>query len=98
MTIEVTLLISILSVGFAVFTGLASYQRAKKADAKTDASALTTVIVKLDGIGADVTEIKADLRNIRSDVQDLHERVVLVEQSAKSLHKRVDKMEGKTTA
>ena len=98
MTIEVTLLISILSVGFAICTGFASYQRAKKADDKTDASELTTVIVKLDGIGADVTEIKADLRNIRSDVQELHERVVLVEQSAKSLHKRVDKMEGKTSA
>lgn len=95
MTIEITLLISIVSVSFAIFTGLASHQRNKKADDKADATELTTVIVKLDGISTGVAEIKSDMRNIRSDVQALHERVVVVEQSAKSLHKRVDMLEGK---
>lgn len=55
---------------------------------------MTTVIVKLEAIGTGVSEIKSDIRNIKSDVQELRDRVIIVEQSVKSAHKRLDSFEG----
>ncbi|MBP3542719.1 MAG: hypothetical protein J6J86_00670 [Lachnospiraceae bacterium] len=95
MTVELSLVISIVSVGFAVITGIWNLSRNKKHDDKKEATELATVIVKLENISKDTSEIKSELRSVKSDVQDLHERVAIVEQSYKSLHKRVDKFEGR---
>lgn len=71
-------------------------KRNKTTDDRKEATELATVIVKLENISKDTSEIKSELRSVKSDVQDLHERVAIVEQSYKSLHKRVDKFEGRT--
>ena len=93
MTVEVALLISGVSLAFALYQGITNMKRNKTQDDKQDASQLTTVIVKLENIGEGVNEIKSDMRNIKEDVQELRERVVAVEQSAKSAHHRVDLLE-----
>lgn len=95
MTIEVSIMISVVSVAFALYAGISNLKRNKAADDKNDATQMTTVIVKLESIGDGVSEIKNDMRNIRADVQNLHERVVAVEASTNSLHKRIDRVEGK---
>lgn len=61
MTIEVAILISGLSLAFAIYQGIANIRRNQKADDKNEASQLTTVIVKLDHIVTCVTEIKTEL-------------------------------------
>lgn len=58
-----------------------------------DTSQITTVIVKLENIAEGISEIKADIRNVKEDVQTLRERIVAVEASAKSAHKRLDGIE-----
>lgn len=93
MTIEVALLISGVSLAFALYQGITNIKRNRTQDDKQDASQLTTVIVKLENIGEGVNEIKSDMRNIKEDVQELRERVVAVEQSTKSAHHRIDLME-----
>ena len=40
-------------------------------------------------------EIKSDMRNMRNDIQDLRDRLIIVEQSTKSAHHRLDGLEGK---
>ncbi len=95
MTIEIALLISGVSLAFSIYQGITGMKRNKASDDKKDASELTTVIVKLENIGTGVTEIKSDMKNIRADIQDLRERVVVVEQSTKSAHHRLDALEGK---
>lgn len=90
MTIEIALLISAASLGFGIYQGVSNLKRNKATDDKKDATEMTTVIVKLESIGTGVTEIKSDMRNIREDIQDLRERVVVVEQSTKSAHHRID--------
>lgn len=92
MTIEVALIISVVNLALAAYTGITSMKRNKATDDKKDATEMTTVIVKLENIGAGVAEIKSDMRNIKEDIQDLRERVVVVEQSAKSAHHRLDSM------
>lgn len=94
MTIEVALLISGISLAFGIYQGIANLKRNKATDDKKDATEMTTVIVKLESIGTGVTEIKSDMKNIRQDLQDLRERVVVVEQSTKSAHHRINTLEG----
>lgn len=94
MTIEIALLISIISVGFGVYQGISNMKRNKSTDDKKEANEMTTVIVKLESIGTGVTEIKADMKNIRADIQELRERLVVVEQSSKQAHHRIDEIIG----
>lgn len=93
MTIEVALLISVLSVGFGIWAGLSNIKRNDKNDAKADASQLTTVIVKLENIGTGITEIKNEMSNVKNDIKESRERLIKVEESAKQAHKRLDALQ-----
>lgn len=95
MTIEVSLIIAIISLGFALYSGIFNLKRNRAADNRQAASQLTQVMVKLDIMNDMLSEIKADIGNIRSEVQDLRERLVIVEQASKSLHHRMDALEEK---
>lgn len=97
MTIEVTILISVVSVSAAIFFGLKSAHRADKQDieqqkkeAAAEAANNTAVLVKLETIGVGVTEIKSEIQSMKTDVRELSERLVVVEQSTKSAHKRLN--------
>lgn len=90
MTLEIATAISIASVTFSILFGIANMKRNMKSDNEKDATQIATVIVKLDAIGGDVSSIKAEMARTNGEVRALMERVVVVEQSTKSLHKRVD--------
>jgi peptidoglycan hydrolase CwlO-like protein len=92
---NITTYISIASLFVALYVAVTNSKRSMTHDERQASERMTTVIVKLENIGNGVNEIKADIRNIKSDVQELRERVVAVEQSTKTLHKRVDEVEGK---
>lgn len=97
MTIEIALLLSVISVGFGVFSALSSKQRNDRKDtqgeAEDKAATHTMLITKLENIADDVKDIKRDYRETRNEVQSLSERVVVVEQSLKSYHKRLDTLQ-----
>ena len=89
MTIEIALLISGVSLAFGIYQGVSNLRRNNKADDKNDATQLTTVIVKLENIGNDVSEIKSDMRNVKEDMKDINVRLVKMEQQVKVLNKTV---------
>lgn len=93
MTLEIATAISIASVTFSILFGIANMKRNMKTDNEKEATQIATVIVKLDAISNDVSSIKAEMARTNGEVRALMERVVVVEQSAKSLHKRVDDMQ-----
>lgn len=93
MTIEVALLISGLSVGFGIWSGITNNKRNEKNDNKSEASALTTVIVKLETIGTGIAEIKSEMSNVKLDIKEDRERIIKVEESSKQAHKRMDTCE-----
>lgn len=97
MTIEIALLLSIISVGFGVFSAVSSKMRNDRKDTESEAEEKvgthTLLMTKLENIADDVKDIKRDYRETNIEVQNLRERVVAVEQSLKSYHKRLD---GKT--
>lgn len=91
MTIEVALLISVISVAFGIWSGVTNIKRNEKNDTKADATELTTVIVKLENIGNDISEIKNDMKNVKDDMKDINIRLVKMEQQVKVLNKAVFK-------
>lgn len=93
MSIDVALLISIVSLGFSMFAGISNLKRSAKADDKKDAAEITTVIVKLENIGNGITEIKNEISNVKNDIKEDRERIIRVEESAKQAHKRLDALE-----
>lgn len=82
------------SVAFAIFFGICSKQRNEKKDTQEDAEQRATtdtmVMVKLENIADDLKDIKRESRENREEMKTLRERVVIVEQSLKSYHKRLD--------
>ena len=94
MTVEISLLLSGISVAFAVFFGISSKNRNERKDTEQEtedrASTHTLLMTKLENIADDVKDIKRDYRETNAEVQNLRERVVAVEQSLKSYHKRLD--------
>ncbi len=96
--VEISNLISALSLVVALIVAFVNVRRGNTADDKQEASEMTTLIVKLENISNGVNEIKSDMRNMRNDIQDLRDRLIIVEQSTKSAHKRLDDMESKNTA
>ena len=48
------------------------------------------VVVKLENIADDIKDIKRESRENREEMKQLRERVVIVEQSLKNYHKRLD--------
>lgn len=94
MTLELSIVISVISVSFALYSGISNLKRNGKKDTAEETAQLTTVIVKLENIGDGVAEIKADMKNVKGEVQELRERLVAVEQSTKSAHHRLDDLTG----
>lgn len=94
MTVEISLLLSGISVAFAIFFGISSKNRNDRKDTEQEtedrASTHTLLMTKLENIADDVKDIKRDYRETRSEVQNLRDRVIAVEQSLKSYHKRLD--------
>lgn len=94
MTIEIALLISIVSVAFSIFFGL---KNNKKSDQKEIAERIardTRTDMKLDEISKDVKDVKETVRNIQNDVKDHEGRIVKLEASYKAEHKRLDEIFG----
>jgi uncharacterized protein YpmB len=90
MTIEVSYIISAISVAFAIYFGLSNNKRSQNSEAKSEATQLTTVIVKLETIGNGIAEIKNEISSIKKDSKEDHERIIKLEESTKSAHKRLD--------
>lgn len=88
-----TLAISIAGLLISIWVAATNNRRSDKHDDKQEASELTTLIVKLENISGGINEIKSDMRNMRGDIQDLRDRLIIVEQSTKSAHHRIDTVE-----
>ena len=88
-------IISVISLIVAAVVGFTNIKRNQNTDNRQAQAEMTTVIVKLETLNNNVSEMKADVRNTRTDLQEIRDRVIIVEQSAKSAHHRIDVIEGK---
>ena len=78
-------IISFLSLLLAIYTFLSK-------NSKESTTELTTVIVKLENIGAGITDIKAEIAGLKTDQREDHDRLIKVEASVATMWKRVDEL------
>lgn len=97
MTVELGVVLTILSLIVAI----QGYQLNKTKSIKDDGRQSAEVSAQLHYISKGVSDIQLDMKDIRLDmkandqkVQDVVQRVTRVEESTKSAHKRLNKMEG----
>lgn len=77
--------ISLISLLLAIYTFLSK-------NSKENTTELTTVIVKLENIGAGITDIKAELAGLKTDQKEDHDRLIKLESSVSTVWKRVDEL------
>lgn len=53
------------------------------------------IIVKLETINENVKEVKSDMKDVKSDMERVKERLIIVEESTKAAHKRIDGLSSK---
>ena len=94
MTIEIALLISIVSVSFSIFFGLKNSKRSDEKEIAERIARDTRTDMKLDEISSNVKEVKETVKSIQSDVKDHEGRIVKLEASYKAEHKRLDEVFG----
>ena len=95
MSVEVALIISLTSAFFAIFFGVINMRRNQKADDKREQSDMTTVIVKLEAISSDTTEIKSDIKSLKEDVRNNRDNIIRIDESLKSAWKAITDLQKK---
>jgi hypothetical protein len=92
MTIEIAVILSVLSVGFSIYFGITSNKRNKAKDDKQDASQMTTVLIKLETIGNGITKIETKMDRFEIDRKEDREKLIRVEESLKSAWIRIQEL------
>lgn len=90
---EIIALVSVLIAFVSVLFTVRNSKRNDVQDIERRASENATINTKLDNIQANVIDMKVEISSTNNDVSKLTERVVAVEESAKSAHKRIDSVE-----
>ena len=93
MTVEVALLISVVSVAFSIFFGIKNSKRTDSKDIEERVRDNTRINVKLDNITQATQEIKAEISSMREDIKSHNDRLIKVEESVKSAHHRINTLE-----
>ena len=94
MSIEFNQILTFVSVVAAVYFAFKSNSRANNDEVSKKAQVDAILSQKLDSISDDTREIRKEITDVKVKVNDLSERVVMVEQSTKSAHHRLDRYEG----
>ncbi len=68
-------------------------KRNVKQDTKEETKSFTQVETKIDYISKGVDDIRIDIKSQDRKINDINERLIRVEESAKSAHKRIDNVE-----
>lgn len=91
MTVDVAILISLISAAFAIFFGIMNIKRNAKNDTESSAEEKATVnamvMTKLDRISEDIKDMRRDFKDTQKEVQCLHDRVVILEEGMKRMVK-----------
>lgn len=70
-----------------------TFQRFRDKDIKAEAKEDGSIRTKLDAIGKGVDEIRIDLKANEKQMTRMNEHLIRVDESTKSAHKRIDKLE-----
>jgi chromosome segregation ATPase len=75
--------------------GLKGNRRTDTKEIEERTKANTRINIKLDDISTTTKDIKLELASVRSDIRQQNERLIRLEESNKSAHKRIDNLENR---
>lgn len=81
-------IIPILTVFVAFCSLIVSIYSLVSRNSKESTTELTTVIVKLENIGAGISDIKSEIASMKTDQKEDHDRLIQVESSVSTLWKQ----------
>ena len=93
MTIEIALLISIVSVCLSAIFGFAGYRRNNNNDVETQARRDAIIETKLDQIVINVNELKERFNKVDNKIHELEMHVDTVDRKADKANQRIDEMQ-----
>jgi predicted nucleic acid-binding Zn-ribbon protein len=93
MTIEIALLISIISVVFSVYFGMKNNKRSDTKEIEARVMNDTKINAKLDNISLTMQDVKTEISTMREDLKAYNERLIKVEESCKQAQHRLDLLE-----
>lgn len=88
-------IISIVSVAFAVYMGLSGNRRANDEDREQRIRSETRMDEKLNDVLSTTKDTRDSVRELQKELTDHNNRIISVEESLKSLHRRVDTVESR---
>ncbi len=86
-----TIISLVIALAALLFTAF-SFKRTSHNDTASDASERATMTADIRYIRSSVDDIKLENKSIQRDMVDVRERLVSVENSAKSAHNRIDEL------
>lgn len=95
MTVEITLLISIISVSAAVFFGIKSMKRADVEDIEERAKDNAKIIVKLDNLLQIVSQMQTDIKELTTRLSNDEKATEKLVVKYEELEKRIERLEQK---
>lgn len=95
MDTQTVALISIICTVLGAVIGVLTYNRNRDKDVKNNAKNEAEMKVTLAHISKGVDDIKVDMRATKEQMHSFARDLVRVEESVKSAHKRLNKLEGK---
>jgi len=93
--LEWTVIVSAAAAISGIVLGWLGHARTIKNEAARDAAADADLRTSVNYIRQAVDEMRVEIRLLRQDYAELVERVAKVEESAKSAHRRIDRIEGR---
>ncbi|MDF2844785.1 MAG: hypothetical protein K0R00_3211 [Herbinix sp.] len=84
MSIEVTILISVMGVCLSGLFGFAIYLRNKRTDDQAEATQSATILTELKNILTGIADIKRDISDIKEDAKKDHDSIIRQDESLKS--------------
>lgn len=84
-----TIISILIALAALIFTGM-SYRRNMNHDTESGATERATMSADIRYIRSSIDEIKLENRGMKKDIDDIKTRIIVVEQSVESAHKRLD--------
>lgn len=95
MTTIITIVIAALSLSLSTYVALRNNRKSDDKDIADKVARDTRIDLKLEEISNYVKEIRDDNSELKRQFSEMNRQLVIVEQSVKSAHHRIDRMEGK---
>lgn len=94
-SVDISTLISVISVSAAIFFGWSAYKSRCSAEEKADENERATIAYEVRAIRTDLAELKKEMKDYRDEVAETHRKVIILERDLKTCFTYIDELRRK---